>query len=106
MYTYSLILCFSVFLLIQQHEKQNKGLNYLLLVVEAVFLIFSKNNSDYSTYLMIYNGEMKLPFEIGIKTISDILHGIRLRSCTLFSDFSYGINCFCLLEMGKNNTIY
>ena len=48
MYTYSLILCFSVFLLIQQHEKQNKGLNYLLLVVEAVFLIFSKNNSDYS----------------------------------------------------------
>ena len=101
MYTYSLILCFSVFLLIQQHEKQNKGLNYLLLVVEAVFLIFSKNNSDYSTYLMIYNGEMKLPFEIGIKTISDILHGIGLESYTYFLILVMALIAFVFWKWGK-----
>lgn len=101
MYTYIFILCFAIFLLVQQSEKKNNWLNYILLLVEAVFLIFSKNNSDYANYLMIYNGELELPFEIGIKVMSNILHGIGLESYTYFLILVMLLVAFVFWKWGK-----
>lgn len=101
MYTYLLILCFSVFLFVQQNKKKNEGLNYLLLLVEAVFLIFSKNNSDYSTYLMIYNGEIDLPVEKGMITVASILKSIGLESYTYFLVLVMVLITFVFWKWGK-----
>lgn len=101
MYTYIFILCFAIFLLVQQSEKKNSWLNYILLFVEAVFLIFSKNNSDYANYLMIYNGELELPFEVGIKYMSNLLRGIGLESYTYFLIFVMILIAFVFWKWGK-----
>lgn len=106
MYTYIVILCFVIFLLVQQSEKKNSWLNYILLLVEAVFLIFSKNNSDYANYVMIYNGEWNVPVESGIKFVSNILRGIGLESYTYFLIIVMILIAFVFLEMGENYSLY
>ena len=99
MYTYILILCFAIFLFVQQNNKKHEGLNYVLLLVEAIFLIFSVNNSDYSNYLLIYNGEMGS--EIGIRFVSSILRGIGLESYTYFLVLVMALIEFVFWKWGK-----
>lgn len=101
MYTYLLIVCFSIFLFIKQYEKQNNGLNYLLLLVEAVFLIFSINNSDYSSYYDIYSGRVNIPIEKGFKATSVFLRGIGLESYTYFLILVMLLIAFVFWKWGK-----
>lgn len=101
MYTYLAILCVSTLLLMLQQHKQNKGINYLLLGIEVIMLVFSKNNSDYSTYLKIYDGELNLPYEIGMKTVGNILRCFGLEDYTYFLILVMILVLFVFYKWGK-----